>query len=389
MNIIFKRFLAFFLSLFLVISSTTMSYAASPAGWSASASDAVIAGATATITAFKGSGSKAFKAVIAHKPTAVAVGKEIVKGGGALALAYAMSKILDAGVDWVLDPENNRVSYTEPNSAPVGALPSDKDYDFFDSRKPSVKYPTRRLACDAIAATIAGIWTFHSYHSDGGCRYTTGNPPSANIYGMGEGKSLKVGGSTVPDANKKYIPIDTVAAQVISNAEAGHAGSQDFVKAVAVGQANAGDLDTALEAVSEPTTDTQDPDAPPKDETKPFDDTGILGALAGIKAAIAGVLAAVTGLSDFFTAEPEPPKPEDTELDIPIPEVLPTDTDINFGGSCPSSFEFNGAIFGNSINIVLLDMPKFCGFLSTFVKYPVYAVSSLFALYILGGRRDV
>lgn len=86
--------------------------------------------------------------------------------------------------------------------------------------------------------------------------------------------------------------------------------------------------------------------------------------------------------------KPAPDIGEDSELDIDITDVAPVDTDINFGGSCPANFEFNGSIFGNSINIVLLDTSKFCGFLSTFVKFPVYAASSLFALYILGGRKD-
>ena len=87
--------------------------------------------------------------------------------------------------------------------------------------------------------------------------------------------------------------------------------------------------------------------------------------------------------------KPAPDLDDDTELDIDTPDISPVDTDINFGGSCPANFEVNSSIFGNPINITLLDTSKFCGFLSTFVKYPVYAVSSLYALYILGGRKDV
>lgn len=87
--------------------------------------------------------------------------------------------------------------------------------------------------------------------------------------------------------------------------------------------------------------------------------------------------------------KPEPPIDTDTEVDIIDEEVVAADTDINFGGSCPANFEVNSSIFGNPIHIVLLDTSKFCNFLETFVKYPVYAVSSLYALYILGGRKDV
>lgn len=86
--------------------------------------------------------------------------------------------------------------------------------------------------------------------------------------------------------------------------------------------------------------------------------------------------------------KPAPDMGEDSELDIDVPDITPVDTDINFGGSCPANFEFKGSIFGNPINIVLLDTAMFCDFLATYVKYPVYAASSLFALYILGGRKD-
>lgn len=87
--------------------------------------------------------------------------------------------------------------------------------------------------------------------------------------------------------------------------------------------------------------------------------------------------------------KPAPDLGDDTELDIDTPDISPVDTDINFGGSCPANFEVNSSIFGNPINITLFETSKFCSFLSTFVKFPVYAASSLFALYILGGRKDV
>lgn len=379
---ILKRFLAFFLSLSLIISSTS-ALAASPAGWTATVSDAVITGATATITAFKGSGASAVKSVIAHKPTAVAVGKELIKGGGLIALAYAASQLLGAGVDWVLDPENNRIKYTSVNAdgsvdgtcAKVGWYAYGYENLGYHS--------TGQSACNALAASrglSSGVFT-----------------SSNNTCQAGGGKVLSYNGvcdasnpTFVPTAKEQYLPIDTVAAQVISNAEAGHAESQDFVKAVAVGQANAGDLDTALDAVAEPTTDTPEPDAP-TDPAKPFDDSGILAALKKILTAL-GLLSilgtisdSLTSMFDWFKTEPES---EDTEIDIDIPDMAAPNTDINFGGQCPAPFVFEGAIFGNPIKIQLLDTATFCDFLATYVRWPVYAASTLFALYIYGGRKD-
>lgn len=380
---IFRRFLAFFLSLSLIFSSTS-ALAASPAGWSASAADTVMAGATATITAFKGSGSNAMKAVIAHKPTAVAVGKELIKGGGVLALAYAMSKLLDAGVDWVLDPANNSVRYTSPA---VGGA---------DAPSGTAGVSAGDAACRARAASIWGAG--HEFART--AKYAGRDDSMGLIHKCTDAKGGYITGldgtnlanfPTVP-ASEKHIPIATVAANVIGNAEAGHAESQDFVKAVAVGQANAGDLDTALEAVAEPTTDTQNPDAPPADPTKPFDDSGILAALKKILAAL-GLLSilgtisdTLSSMMDWFKGEPET-KPEDTAVDIDVPDIAPANTDINFGGQCPAPFVFKGAIFGNPIEIQLLDTAMFCNFLATYVKWPVYAASTLYALYLIGGRK--
>lgn len=396
---IIRRFLAFFLSFSLIFSSTS-ALAASPAGWSASASDAVIAGATATITAFKGSGSSAMKAVITHRPAAVAVGKELVKGAGVLALAYAMSKLLDAGVDWVLDPANNRIKYTEAadagegdgGSAPVGALVANFDGATYSSPSSlcaaaASKAPpsyvgnaaTGSIRADVPAEQAAlgyQIWDCGS-PVWGGYWATPKQPPAA-----GEG--------SVPEGKEKYIPINTVAAEVIAGAEAGHAASQDFVKAVAVGQANAGDLDAPLDAAAEPTTDTANPDAPPTDPTKPFDDSGILAALKKILSAL-GLLSLLATISDSLTAMMDwfkgAPEEEATEVDIVVPDIAPANTDINFGGQCPAPFVYNGSIFGNPISIQLLDTPMLCSFLATYVKWPVYAASTLYALYLIGGRR--
>lgn len=398
MNIIIKRFFAFILSCAIVFGSVQSSFAAVSGGWTATAADATIAGATATIKAFRGRGASAMKSVITHKPTAIAVGKEIVKGGGLLAVAFAMSKLLDAGVDWVLDPENNRIKYT------VAGVP--------DWNDPSLQYYwTSVYGVPQSSAQAAANYAIKRVDSESttynNCKLKSLVAVSESSYNWvadcDNGQSLSspayrtlnpayVAGSASPADQEKYIPIPTVAAEVLKGAEAGHAGSQDFVKSVAVGVANSGALDTELEAAATPTSDT--PTADPAEPAKPFDDSGILAALKSILAAL-GLLSLLSTISDalteFFTwfrAEPEPIT-EDTTIVIPDNTVLPADTDVNFGGSCPANFEVNSSIFGNPINIVLLDTAKFCGFLSTFVKYPVYAVSSLFALYILGGRKDV
>ena len=102
-----KKLLHIILSLVIIVSSTQNAFA-NASGWVSQS--VFMSGATATINAIKGSGSSALQSVITHKPTAMNVGKNIIGGGGAVAVAYAMSQLLDAGIDWVMDPANNRVN---------------------------------------------------------------------------------------------------------------------------------------------------------------------------------------------------------------------------------------------------------------------------------------
>ena len=88
---------------------------------------------------------------------------------------------------------------------------------------------------------------------------------------------------------------------------------------------------------------------------------------------------------DWVKAEPEQ---TDTEIDLQEPDEEPTDTNFDFGGSCPAPIVFKGSIFGQSIEFTMLDTVMLCDFLSTYVKWPVYAASSLFAIYIVGGRKE-
>lgn len=399
MNTIIKRVLAFILSFALIFATTVRANAnTSVGGWSAV--DVITAGATNTINATKTAGGKALKSAVAVAPSAVKVGKHLIKGGGSAALAFAMVELADGALDWVLDPANNAVKYKDPNPA-AGA--GTGRYVWRGTYGAAFASPTadgagrntglescRRNKFSNCSVVTVGV-------SETSAEWTLTYNNGSTLKGMVNRFDNPAYDPSNPDDGYKSIPIETVAAKVISNAEAGHAPSQEAVKATALEGFAAGEHDAALEAAAtesdagtENPPDTENPPKDPDAPAEPFDPAGIISAINALKALLAGILSSITSLSDFFQSEPPPePKPEDTELDIPVPDVVPVDTDINFGGSCPANFEFNGSIFGNPINIVLLDTSKFCGFLSTFVKFPVYAASSLFALYILGGRKDV
>lgn len=322
------KFISIFLSLMIVISSTQSAYAASASGWKASVSDTVMTGATAAITAFKGSGSTAMKSMISYKPTALAVGKEIIKGGGVIAVAYAMSKLLDAGVDWVLDPANNSVIYTVEGSVGSATSPSSVD-----------GLTMGDLACRNKVISIwgadNGVVPYIRYKATGSSLPNSCVDSRNGSYMTAlNAKEMEAIAVPIPPT-KKSIPISTVADAVIGNAVSGHADSQDFVKAVAVGAVDAGELDKELDLVAEPTTDT--PTDTPIDPSKPYDDSGIKSLLERILAALSGI-AGISAILEFFKDEPVEKESKPVDVDVPQPTKAPSDFDVDyvrFGGQCP------------------------------------------------------
>lgn len=394
MNIIINRMLAFILSFLLIFATTARANAnTSVGGWSAV--DVITAGATNTINATKTAGGKVLQSAVTVAPSAVKVGKHLIKGGGAAALAFAVPQLLGDGVEWVLDPANNRVKYKERGGA---------GFVVYEFTFQGNKYRGASAICNAYFSNFTAngdVLTDKKITPKDNGKVVTCSASSAYACSSGtctSPVSYVFYGTPVPEGDIEWqtLPIEDVAAQVISNAEAGHAPSQEAVKATALEGFAAGEHDAALDAsATESDTDTENPPDTtdpenPSEPAEPFDPAGIISAINALKAMLAGILSSITSLSDWFQSEPPPePKPEDTQLDIPTPDLPTPDTDINFGGSCPAPIVFDGSIFGQSIKFTMLDTVMLCDFLSTYVKWPVYAASSLFALYIVGGRKDV
>lgn len=316
--------------------------ATSVGGWTAL--DTITAGATNTINAVKGSGATAMRSAVTVGASAAKVGKHLIKGGGQAALAYAVVELLGEGIDWVLDPANNRVKYNVP--------PLDSST------------LTENQKCL--------IFAINTYGNDSA--FTENVTSSGGVcYARVNGKNMNIG--NVPDSSyfdsspeEKYLPIDTVAAKVIANAEAGHAPSQEAVKATALEGFAAGEYDAALDAAAVPDTSVEnptDPTNPPKDPAAPFDPAGIISAINALKALLAGILASITGLADIFNSDP-PPEKTQKETDVPIDDLPPTKgasefdiNYINFGGQCPVLPSFNIGIGGAS-SALTFDMTPLC-----------------------------
>lgn len=419
LRLLYKKFLCVFMSLMIVIFSTQSAYATtSVGGWTAL--DTVTAGATNTINAAKTAGGKALKSAVTIAPSASKVGKHLIKGGGQAALVYAVVEILGEGIDWVLDPANNRIKYTEAadgegdgGSAPVGALVANFD---------GVEYSSPSSLC-AAAAVVAPA--NHQNPSVGSIRANVPAEQAAlgyQIWDCGSPfwdgywatpKQPPAGEGSVPEGKEKYIPIDTVAAQVISNAGAGHAPSQEAVKATALEGFAAGEHDAALDAAATEAGTQNPPDTenPPKDgEAVPFDPSSILAALSSISAILAGIMSALTGFVDWWQAqwatfstgiteffqwvraEPdvESLKPEPVEVSegtlVDGWQDKANAGYVNMGNTqCPADVLIPISYMGASTNLSLSYVP-FCHFASI-IRYAVILGAWVAALMIISGGR--
>ena len=250
MKAITKRFLAVFLSLMIVISSTQSAYAnTSVGGWTLI--DAAMTGANTVIKAGKAAGSGALKSTVNIAPSVAKLGAKILRGASVAGLAYAVYQIAGDSVDYVLDPENNRIIYT-PVAAGAGR------YRVGAESNPNATFgETLEEACNAWVAYKNNARTptgnYFTNPKPAG-NYETGDIKCAydvfNQYGESRGYATDTAYDLQGD--EQYIPIPTVAQKIINNAEAGHPESQEAVKALALEGFAAGEHDAALDAAATP-----------------------------------------------------------------------------------------------------------------------------------------
>ena len=289
-KLLYRKVLYVFLSLMIVISSTQSAYAASPAGWTAT--NTVMDSATATITAIKGSGSSALQSTVKHAPAAVNIGKKILRGGGYLAVAYAVTQIAGDSVDWVLDPANNSVNYK-------------KQVLVNENWRLSIE-PRSVVSTPAEACALAA-----KYHVLSQCKQGTVGGGVEYVYAYNARyDSIAVAHREAANYEEKEvkIPIAQVAEKVRSNAAAGHAPSQELIKTVALDDFNAGVIDAPLNINAVPLADAPpvDPDAPPVDPNAPappFDPSSIISAIKSVMAAVVNMAGLLSAKIDALMVE--------------------------------------------------------------------------------------
>lgn len=236
-----KKIFLIFLSFTIYFNSFTNAHAQAVGGWTVN--NIAAQGAKAVVSASQNvmiNGKEYIKkgtALVA--PTASQVSKVLARGAAGYALSVAVEQLLGA-VDWVLDSANNQIKYYPPNSDPA-----DPTYQW---RWNGVLYNSPQDACSAFWSTRDG-WKFVSVSEPTrqfpGCVGYNKEQDRYDVYTPVERVART---EAVEDEEQKTLPLDVVAAQVISNAEGGNTDAQTATVAAAQDIVNDAEKDDAKAA---------------------------------------------------------------------------------------------------------------------------------------------
>lgn len=174
------------------------------------------------------------KSTVKITPTASQVAKVLARGGAGYALSVAVEQLLGS-VDWVLDPANNQIRYTKPDTSndpctPTSCAPSQyvwkRDTDLGT-------FSTQNGICQAVAAkygqTLTGIGTRNGSFA---C-FTKKSNGDADWWAVSRVANPTYDPNAESENEEKTIPLEVVAQKVISNAESGDTNAQAATTAAA------------------------------------------------------------------------------------------------------------------------------------------------------------
>lgn len=158
-------------------------------------------GASTVLNANRTIGGVAIESKALITPNVSQVSKILRAGLGGAALTFAVNELLD-GIDWVMDPANNRVIYREPTTYPSGIYST-----LFSSGKEPVE------VCKFAASQLGKTYkSFQVIGVDFYCQWTDSQHWVGNFK------------PTPPE--EKTLPLDVVSQEIINNAESGNADAQ-------------------------------------------------------------------------------------------------------------------------------------------------------------------
>ncbi|MFH3967524.1 virulence factor TspB C-terminal domain-related protein [Acinetobacter nosocomialis] len=359
-------------------------------------------------------------------PNSGQVAKMIVRTGAVLAVDLAIKELID-GVDYVMDPANNRVKYYVTKD-PDPTDPSVQYYYQTAVGNVTKKFSSNSAAATDICTRLAASygWTAVSAvpaswaADETGLKYATCTIKRSQLseneiftWSYIRAKNPAYDPKAQPNREEKYLPYDTVASQIISDANADKADSKAYVSSVA---------DTALEQDEQrrivpasdvinqleynksiPTTETAqgkatpqaDPNDPTAPKAPPTDITINFPVFCGWAPTVcqaaqtaidfpAKVDKWIEGL--FYNTKGLPEYDKQTDVFIhEQPEMK--HVNINWGSACPAPTTVNLGFKGISRQITVVNYQYICDY-AWIIKASINMIASISAVYIVAGRKE-
>lgn len=325
-------------------------------------------------------------------PTAGAVSKVLARGAAGYALSIAVEQLLGS-VDWVLDPANNQIVYKTSSTDPLA--PSNQYYYILPYNGYNTKkFTTADQACryafaSGLGDPVKSTYPYYSHAANGQCFLTSEEGIHGNFM-FSEVAQVANPNYDIEQDKEKKLSLDTVAAQVISNAESEtdqqkKAGAQSATTAAAQDMlandpATQSDVETQLNTNSKTqTSEEAAAEATPKDPAVPESGTDIKitfpifcswapsvceAAQYIITKPQTWVDAVSLAWSEFWE-EPNIERETDTEVDVEQQELQdPSNFDQNyvqFGGQCPILDSYTITVGPISVPLSF-DLSPYCEF---------------------------
>lgn len=398
--------IAIVLSPIFLMTSASASTLAGGSGWRVAST--VANGIGVTVNGVKDvmvNGAKKTMTGVANvTPTASQVGKFMGKNLGAAAVIGAMDLLLD-GVDYVLDPANNSITYKvkpDPNN------PYDPTRQYLykvDGGSTAPLQTTPQLACKAYTGISCSSVTVHQSGNVQGCWKYEGQSkscasvanrvanPSYSPDAKPETKTVSIptiGQQVLDKAEEELrtgnpaVPIATPVTQAAATAVVGEAATDETqARPITAELDKSAAIPTDQTAVGEIAPPTTNPDT---GEVKPGSislDFPVFCSWAPSMCVLSDkVQQAIIDATDWATSEPQQKDPENLEFEDL--EIDASDVNLSASSTCPQD-SVSFSVMGQSVT---LDMPyqPVCDALN-FFKPAVLLVGAVASVYIVAGVR--
>lgn len=356
--------------------------------------------------------SRGLVSKIIKNPSTLRTAKFLAGGVGYALIDTAIKEILNA-TDFVLDPANNTIRYTQKETV-TDYLCKAHGGDYVDPQSACKSFSNPKNSKHITLIESRAYFKNDTYYCYNKKKYFR----TINIYDVAMTcKHIE------SDAQQdKEMTLDQLSELIKQQAEAGNKTAQDLLTEVVKEMGEAGELDAELDAAAQPDSNpcqtgykpsvttgkcvpetTTETDHKPEAEPQPLlpafcEWTGLCETwkktetntektadnTEEIKEDTKTIREKISELFDWLTEKSD----DDTQIDIDDKQLPDVDTQINFGGECPSDIVFNFDIYGKSVEFKLMQYSKLCPILSNYIKPVLYTLGAFFAVTIVGGRNE-